>query len=277
MLAAEKAKLKVTDATPRIGSLIEADKATLLSGAAAAEIREVLEDRGVIAFPAIDFTDEEQVAFTKTLGQIVDEGGPGNIYKVSLDPLENPGVEYIKGAFFWHIDGTNHQTPLLASLLSARRLAPEGGDTEFCNTYAAYDDLSDEDKALIDGLKVVHTIEFSQRNINPEPSWEEYERWSAFPSNTLPLVWTHRTGRKSLVLGSTATYVEGMGVREGMGLLVRLRDHATQPKYVYRHKWTLGDLVIWDNTGTMHRATPYALDSGRLMHRTKLHGEEPFA
>ena len=276
MPAAENAKLKVTDATPRIGSLVEADKQTLLSGAAAKEIRDILEARGVICFPEIDFTDEEQVAFTKTLGQIVDEG-EGNIYKVTLDPLENPGVEYIKGAFYWHIDGTNHKVPLLASLLSARRLAPVGGDTEFCNTYAAYDDLSAEDKQLVDKLQVVHTIEFSQRNINPEPSWEEYERWSAFPSNTLPLVWTHRSGRKSLVLGSTATYVEGMGFREGMALLVRLRDHATQPRYVYRHKWKVGDLVIWDNTGTMHRATPYATDSGRMMHRTKLHGEEPFA
>ena len=276
MPAGDNTKLKVVDATPRIGSFVEADKRTLLSGAAAKEIRAILEDRGVIVFPEINFTDQEQVAFTKTLGQIVHEG-EGDIYKVTLDPLENPGVEYIKGAFYWHIDGTNHKVPLLASLLSARRLAPEGGDTEFCNTYAAYDDLSAEDKQLVDKLQVVHTIEFSQRNINPEPSWEEYERWSAFPSNTLPLVWTHRSGRRSLVLGSTATYVEGMGFREGMALLVRLRDHATQPRYVYRHKWKLGDLVIWDNTGTMHRATPYAMDSGRMMHRTKLHGEEPFA
>ena len=276
MPAGDNTKLKVADATPRIGSFVEADKRTLLSGAAAKEIRAILEDRGVIVFPEINFTDQEQVAFTKTLGQIVHEG-EGDIYKVTLDPLENPGVEYIKGAFYWHIDGTNHKVPLLASLLSARRLAHEGGDTEFCNTYAAYDDLSAEDKQLVDKLQVVHTIEFSQRNINPEPSWEEYERWSAFPSNTLPLVWTHRSGRRSLVLGSTATYVEGMGFREGMALLVRLRDHATQPRYVYRHKWKLGDLVIWDNTGTMHRATPYAMDSGRMMHRTKLHGEEPFA
>jgi alpha-ketoglutarate-dependent taurine dioxygenase len=97
------------------------------------------------------------------------------------------------------------------------------------------------------------------------------------PPRTLPLVWKHRSGRKSLVLGATASHVEGMDQREGWALLTRLRDWATQPQFVYRHEWKLGDLVVWDNTGTMHRALPYPLDCGRLMHRTKLHGEEPFA
>ncbi len=94
---------------------------------------------------------------------------------------------------------------------------------------------------------------------------------------TLPLVWKHRSGRKSLVVGCTAHYVLGMGIEEGSALLTRLRDWATKPQFVYRHEWTVGDLVMWDNTGTLHRAMPYALDSGRMMHRTKLEGEEPFA
>ena len=79
------------------------------------------------------------------------------------------------------------------------------------------------------------------------------------------------------MLGSTASHVEGMDLREGWALLTRLRDHATQPEFVYSHKWNVGDMVIWDNTGTMHKATPYAFDSGRMMHRTKLEGEESFA
>ena len=77
--------------------------------------------------------------------------------------------------------------------------------------------------------------------------------------------------------GCTASHVEGLDLREGWALLTRLRDWATQPQFVYRHEWQVGDMVIWDNTGTMHRALSYPLDSGRLMHRTKLHGEEPFA
>lgn len=84
-----------------------------------------------------------------------------------------------------------------------------------------------------------------------------------------------RSGRKSLLLGATADYVIGLPVEESRALLARLRDWATQPQYIYRHEWQRGDLLIWDNTGTMHRALPYAVDSGRLMHRTVLAGEEP--
>jgi alpha-ketoglutarate-dependent taurine dioxygenase len=120
-------------------------------------------------------------------------------------------------------------------------------------------------------------LEISQRYWHPEPSYAELRAWQKMPPRTLPLVWKHRSGRKSLVLGATASHVEGIDLREGWALLTRLRDWATQPQFVYRHEWKLGDVVIWDNTGTMHRAMPYPLDSGRLMHRTKLHGEEPFA
>ena len=264
------------DLTPRIGSEIRADLAVLMSGAKAPEIRHLLEERGVVAFREINLSDAEQVAFTKTLGQIVDEG-ENNIYKITMDPAENPQADYLKGAFFWHIDGTMSDVPILASLMSSRRLSPTGGETDFSNTYAAYDDLPESEKKALEKLKVVHMLEISQRYWHPEPSYAELRSWQRMSPRTLPLVWRHRSGRKSLVLGATASHVEGMDLREGWALLTRLRDWATQPQFVYRHEWKLGDLVIWDNTGTMHRALPYPLDSGRLMHRTKLHGEEPFA
>ena len=117
----------------------------------------------------------------------------------------------------------------------------------------------------------------SQLYWKPEPSSKELQQWMARGQNVLPLVWKHRSGRSSLVLGATALQVEGMGFAESEALLVRLRDWATQPQFVYRHHWSLGDMVIWDNTGTMHRALAYDHKSGRLMHRTKLEGEEAFA
>lgn len=273
---AERTRFVRTELTPRIGTSIETDTETLLSGAMAKEIRRTLEERGVIAFPEINLTDAQQVAFTKSLGQIVEEG-EGNIYKITMDSAENAQSEYLKGAFYWHIDGTNSETPVLASIMSARRLSPTGGDTLFSNTYAAYDDLPESEKKDLENIKVVHALEASQRYFTPEPSWAQFQDWLRHPPRTLPLVWTHRSGRKSLVLGATASHVEGMGLREGLALLTRLRDYATQPRFVYRHTWKLGDMVIWDNTGTMHRATPYPLDSGRLMHRTKIHGEESFS
>ena len=276
MLMAEKAGLTVIHLSPRIGSEIRADVQTLLSGTHAGEIRDLLEERGVIAFRELKLTDQQQVAFTKTLGTIVDEG-ENNIYKVTLDPLENAGAEYLKGAFFWHIDGTMQKAPIFASIMSSWRLSPVGGQTEFSNTYAAYDDLPESEKAAIDKLRVVHSIEAVQRYVNPEPTYAQLQAWRKWaPSSTLPLVWKHRSGRKSLVLGSTAAYVIGMSAEDSSELLCRLRDHATQPHFVYRHEWKLGDLVMWDNTGTMHRALPYPLDSGRMMHRTKLQGDESF-
>jgi alpha-ketoglutarate-dependent taurine dioxygenase len=275
MLTMEKNKFTINDLTPRIGTLIEADIDTLLNGSLGPRIRDLLEQRGVIAIRELNMTDQQQIAFTRTLGTLADEGEDG-IFKITMDPLENPKAEYLKGAFFWHIDGTSADTPILASIMSSRQLSPAGGQTEFSNTYAAYDDLPADEKAAIDNLKVVHSVEASQRYVNPEPRYEDVVAWQKHRSNILPLVWTHRSGRKSLVLGSTAAYVVGMEPAESSALLTRLRDWATQPQFVYRHEWTLGDLVIWDNTGTMHRALAYALDSGRMMHRTKLEGEESF-
>jgi alpha-ketoglutarate-dependent taurine dioxygenase len=283
MATAVSARWEVTDVAPKIGSAIRTDKQTLLSGERTADIREIMERRGVIVFPQINLTDEEQIAFTHTLGTFAYEegeggkGGKDTVYPITMDESINPIASYLKGAFFWHIDGTMSDKPILASIMSARALAPEGGETDFCNTYAAWDDLPEDEKREIEHLKVVHAMWRSQLYWKPEPSIGELDAWMARGSNTLPLVWKHRSGRQSLVLGATALQVEGMGIVESERLLVRLRDWATQPQFSYRHTWSLGDMVLWDNTGTMHRALPYDHKSGRLMHRTKLEGEEAFA
>jgi alpha-ketoglutarate-dependent taurine dioxygenase len=176
---------------------------------------------------------------------------------------------------FWHFDGSLQPYPNLATLLRAMKLSDSGGQTEFCNTYAAYEDLPEADKEAIAGLRVVHSAERSQYYVRPEMSYEEITFWQKSPTKSCPMVWTHQSGRKSLLLGATADYVIGLPAEESRALLARLRDWATQPRYVYRHEWQLGDLLMWDNTGTMHRALPYTADSGRLMHRTVLAGEEP--
>ena len=274
--------LQTRDIKPRIGTEIRADKGTLLSGEHAARIRELLEQRGVLVFPQIGFTDDEQIAFTETLGTFAPEHHGEKLYKVSLDTEVNKQADYLKGSLYWHIDGTMNEVPILASLLQSVALGnPEEGDTEFCNTYAAYEDLSDEDKAEIEGMRVMHSAWTTMFYYDPEPSAKALRRMMAIGDRELPLVWTHQSGRKSLVLGATARHIvdaDGpIDFRKSAELLVRLRDWATQPEFTYRHTWTVGDLVIWDNTGTMHRATPYDPTSGRLLQRTKLEGEEPFA
>jgi alpha-ketoglutarate-dependent taurine dioxygenase len=270
--------LATTDITPRIATKIWADKETLLSGVHAAAIRELLEQRGVLVFPQINFTDDEHIAFTQTLGTLAPELRGEKVYNVTLDTKVNKRADYLKGSLYWHIDGTMSEVPIFASLLSSKVLPDSGGgDTEFCNTYAAYDDLSNEDKREFEQLRVMHSAWNTLFYHDPEPSIETLRRMMAMGDRELPLVWNHRSGRKSLVLGCTARHIVAMDFRKSAELLVRLRDWATQPQFVYRHKWSVGDLVVWDNTGTMHRVLPYDPGSGRLLKRTKLEGEEPFA
>ena len=159
---------------------------------------------------------------------------------------------------------------------SARtRCAASGGETEFTSTYAAYDDLSDEEKERYLQLRVVHTFEASQRLVNPDPSEKELAMWRARPAKTHPLVWRHRSGRRSLVLGATASHVDGMDVEEGRALLAELLAWSTSPDRVFRHEWSVGDMVIWDNRGVLHRACRYDASSPRDMHRTTIAGDEP--
>ncbi|WP_326547481.1 TauD/TfdA family dioxygenase [Mycolicibacterium sp. ND9-15] len=269
------AQLDVIDLTPRIGSEIRTDLDTLSSGREAEKIRATLEQRGVVFFRGLQISDEQQVTIARTLGTVVANEGEDGIYRISLDENVNQRAKYLRGSLFWHFDGSLQPYPNLATLLRAVKLPETGGDTEFCNTYAAYDDLPQSDKDLIADLRVVHSAERSQYYVTPEMSYDEIAFWQKSPTKACPIVWTHQSGRKSLLLGATADYVVGMPVEQSRALLARLRDWATQPQYVYRHKWEVGDLLIWDNTGTMHRALPYAADSGRLMHRTILAGEEP--
>ncbi|OBH48583.1 TauD/TfdA dioxygenase family protein [Mycobacterium mantenii] len=269
------AQLEVVDLTPRIGSEIRTDLETLLSGREAATIRDVLERRGVVFFRGLDIGDEQQVAIAKTLGTLVANEGEGGINKISLDEKVNQRAKYLRGSMFWHFDGSLQPLPNLATLLRAVRLSETGGQTEFCNTYAAYEDLPQADRDAIAELRVVHSAERSQYYVTPEMSYDEVAFWQKSPTKACPIVWTHQSGRKSLLLGATSDYVIGLPVEESRALLARLRDWATQPQYVYRHVWQPGDLLVWDNTGTMHRVLPYPVDSGRLMHRTILAGEEP--
>jgi alpha-ketoglutarate-dependent taurine dioxygenase len=163
----------------------------------------------------------------------------------------------------------------MATVLSAHATASSGGETEFASTYAAYDALSEEEQQRCLQLRVVHSFEASQLLVNPDPSPEERAWWRRRPAKVHPLVWRHRSGRRSLVLGATASHVEGMEVDEGRALLLDLLDRATTPERVYRHEWSVGDLVIWDNRGVLHRACRYDPSSARDMHRTTIAGDEP--
>ena len=245
-------------------------------------VLDALEENGVLVFPGLQLNPEAQVAFCRRLGA-VDHSSDGHhpvagIYPITLDKSKNASAVYLRATFDWHIDGCtpmNDECPQMATVLSAVQVADRGGETQFASTYGAYDELSDEDKQWVGSLRVVHSLEASQRRVNPDPTGDELARWRARPTHEHPLVWTHRSGRKSLVLGASTDYIVGMDLDEGRALLADLLDRSTTADKVYSHSWSVGDTVIWDNRGVLHRAAPYAPDSEREMLRTTVLGDEP--
>jgi alpha-ketoglutarate-dependent taurine dioxygenase len=241
--------------------------------------RSALDRHGVVVYREAHISDEDLVALARMLGtavipRVTGEHEYPEVSTITLDPAKSPLARYREGTFFWHIDGSTDDLPQKATLLTARVVAAEGGDTEFASTYAAYEALSDTDKTELARLRVVHSLAVSQLLAHPEASAEQRAAWEQVPSRTHPLVWKRRDGRRSLLLGSTAGEVVGMPPDEGRALLDRLLDWATQDRFVIRHRWHEGDLVVFDNTGLLHRATPYTRDSQRMMHRVTLVGEE---
>jgi alpha-ketoglutarate-dependent taurine dioxygenase len=238
---------------------------------------DALEEHGVLVFRELHIDDETQVAFSKKLDDVgkPEPAEPPTIYLVTLDPKKNPNAGYLRGTFAWHIDGAQDDVPAKATMLSAHSISATGGDTEFASTYVAHDDLDDEAKERFRWLRILHSFEASQRLVNPDPSPEELARWHEKPDKEHPLVWRHRSGRRSLVIGASASHVVGMDIEEGRALLDGLLKWATAPDRLYRHEWTVGDMVIWDNTGVLHRACPYDPNSSREMHRTTMSGDEP--
>jgi alpha-ketoglutarate-dependent taurine dioxygenase len=274
------ASIKVENIKPHIGARIHVDRAQLCDDGVVKQCLELLEQRAVLVFPGLGLTDKEQLAFTDCLGERVDfsrkvpggDAAEAGVYKVTLDPKINTQPEYVLGTFFWHMDGitADDVPPPKATLLSARSIAPKGGQTEFANTTAAYEGLPDADKTDVDKLRVIHTVLSSIR-----PILEEGEKWTGAQGvKEHPLVWRKRSGKRSLVIGSHADRVVGMPLAQGRALLARLLEWTAQPDFYYRHQWKEGDFVIWDNCGCLHRVVPYDNASGRTMHRTSIAGKE---
>ena len=259
--------LKSIELKPLIGSEVILDAAELLSGKYSEEIKDLLVKRGALVMRNIDFDDDQLRAFTKTMGEI----RLGTVYEQKNEGMLK--ISYIAGSHFWHIDGTYTGVPPFATVLAPRVLAPEGGDTAFANLYAAFEDLPEDEQEYLSTLSVVHTMKAAFNYATPEPTLEQFKVWEGH-RYTLPLVWQHKCGRRSLLIGATASHIVGLYPSDSYDLLMRLNAHATQDKYVYQHHWKLGDIAIWDNTGTMHRARSFDPKCGRLMHRFTLEGIE---
>jgi alpha-ketoglutarate-dependent 2,4-dichlorophenoxyacetate dioxygenase len=261
-----------------------------LDEATFAEIVAAFNEHSVLVFPGQPLTDEQQIAFSRRFGPLEattrsiahNERVAREIADLSntdpegrLIPPEDRRMLYHSGNQLWHSDSSFKKVPALASLLSAREVPPEGGETEFASLRAAFAALPESDKLRLEGLVAVHHFAYSRGLVAPGLLTPEQE--AELPPVRQALVRTNPVnGRKALYLGSHASHVVGMPVPEGRALLRDLLAIATRPDFVYRHHWRVGDLVMWDNRAVLHRGRPW--DAGRyrrVMHRTTVAGEGP--
>jgi taurine dioxygenase len=186
------------------------------------------------------------------------------------------GKKLVNGAS-WHTDDSFMREPCSLTMLYGVVVPSRGGDTQFVNMHAAYEALSPEMKARIDGLQVIHKYQSSRQTnrVSKRPDME----MKAMPEATHPLVRTHpETGRKALYLNANRMeQIVGIDRAESDALLDELISHAIEPRFQYRHAWRQGDIVIWDNRSTMHKANAdYPPGERRLMHRVIVAGTVPY-
>ncbi len=260
-----------------------------LDDAALAGIVAALDRYAVLVLPAQPLTDDQQMAFSGRLGPLettikayrADHKPRLDLHISDVSNLDENNRVLAEddrrrmnglGNRLWHTDSSFKPVPARYSLLSARTIPAEGGETEFADLRAAWDALPEPMQRRIEGLVAEHSILHSRGTIGfTDFSEEERARLQPVPQT---LVRTHPgSGRKTLYLASHAGAIRGMKLPEARLLLLDLMEHATQRQFVYRHRWRVGDLVIWDNRCTMHRARPYDLSVPRDMHRTTVSDE----
>ena len=264
-----------------------------LTPQAAADIEAGMDKYAVLLFRGQDITDAQQMAFSLNFGERENPRG-GNVVKPhksrlastelndvsNLDrdgkplPRDSRAHLFNLGNCLWHSDSSFRPIPAKFSLLSARVVNPKGGNTEFADMRAAYDALDDETKAEIEDMICEHSLMYSRGSLGfLDYTDEEKEMFRPVRQR---LVRTHPVhGRKSLYLSSHAGAILGMSVPEARVLLRDLTEHATQPEFVHVHKWTVHDLVIWDNRQTMHRVRRYDQSQPRDMRRATVAGTQP--
>ena len=254
------------------------------------QLKRIWAEHLVLVFPGQHLSEAQQVTFSRHFGELAVHVEPDKIsdkvpeiFRVSnvdehgtrIDPDSEYSRFFTVLTGLWHTDGSYKAVPSMGSTLHALEIPPEGGETWFCNMFAAYEALPDDVKEKIEGRHMVHAQDFT-RVTCPGLTPLTTEQRAFVPPVTHPLVRTHGDGRRSLYVNAAVAYfVGGMPLEEGKAFHQHLMALATQPEFVYRHHWSVGDLVTWDNRGTMHRVTEYDGNKHRrAMQRTEIMGTE---
>jgi taurine dioxygenase len=288
--AARRPRLQVRKLNPALGAEVRGlDMRDALDDATFDELHAAWMENLVLVFPGQHVSDAEHVAFTRRFGEpeifhqkIIKSQRVPEIFRVAnvdeddrLLPPSDLTVRQLSSAQMWHTDSSYRPVPSMGSLLRGLEVVQEGGETLFTNMYLVWERLPERLKRQVEGRKARHNFEYI-RVLRGLPPVSEEER------QAMPPVWQPMT-RRHPVTGRTSLYisviyndeVEGMEPDEAKRFVAELADFAGQPEFVYRHRWTADDLVMWDNRCTMHQVTPYDPAKRRVMHRTTIVGDGP--
>jgi taurine dioxygenase len=273
------------------GAEVLFDLAQDIDDATFGEIERAFHDNIVVVFRRQQLTNERHVEFSRRFGELeihivkkyLLSGFPEILLISNIKDERGEHIGLADAGFTWHTDTSYRRRPSRCSLLYAKEVPHRDGrplgDTVFANTIAAYEALPESIKKRIADLKAIHRYSARRRIADsPRPKLTR-EQLAETPDIAHPVVRTHPyTGRKSLyVTAGECIGIDGMPDDEGVDLIAELDAHCVRPEFLYRHKWQVGDLLMWDNATSMHLAIcDYALPERRLMHRTTVIGTVPF-
>ncbi|HVZ08918.1 TauD/TfdA dioxygenase family protein [Rhodopila sp.] len=283
-------RLEVRPLHPALGAEVRGiDMRRPLDQATFDALHEIWMRHLVLVFPEQHVSDAEHVAFTRHFGDpeifhqnIIKSRRVPEIFRVSnvdddgnLMPPDHPTVKQVSLAQFWHTDSSYREVPCTGALLHGVETSRTGGETQFTNMYAVYDALPDSLKQQIHGRRARHNFGHLHKLASLRPLTPEEE--AAMPPVWQPMVRKHPvTGRTSLYISPIYNdEVEGLSAEEAKTLIAQLTEIAAEPRFVYRHRWSPDDVVMWDNRCTMHQVTPHDPRERRVMHRTTIVGTEP--
>jgi alpha-ketoglutarate-dependent taurine dioxygenase len=286
-------RVQVVAAAASLGAEICGVDLRHLQGSAFAEIESAFNEHGVLLFRDQHLTREEQVNFARRFGPLesysaepsysavrIPEGAPVvvdianvDLAGIQITDRQHPSMRQIAGNERWHADSSFRPRGSKASVLAALEVTLVGGETEFADMRAAYDALPTDDKAAVGPLHAWHSLNYSQALAGAgdvEPASDPTTMSGAWQ----PVVrWHPVTGRPSLCIGRHACQIYGMEVGDAQRLLQDLLDGACRPPRVLTHRWTVGDVVIWDNRCVLHRVRPWDLTERRVMRHVRIAGE----
>jgi taurine dioxygenase len=284
-------KPAVTKSGAACGAEIACDLAQDFDEATFREIEHAFHDNIVVVFRGQTLSNERHIEFSRRFGELeihivrkyLLPGFPEILLISNIRDDRGEHIGLADAGFTWHSDTSYRRRPSRCSLLYAKEVPQRDGrplgDTVFANAIAAYEALSESMKKRLAGLRAIHRYSARRRGADsPRPKLTQAQLEET-PDIAHPIVRTHPyTGRKSLyVTAGECVGIEGMPKDEAVDLIAELDTHCVRPEFLYRHKWQVGDLLMWDNTSSMHLAIcDYALPDRRLMHRTTVIGTVPF-